>query len=250
MLRPDDDITDSVIQLQNCNAKGVLLVHTSDHLPVEQLNARPCGDIKIPVMLIARRLGEGLLRELKECSHTVKLTIVHDSSVQYDVSVPEYQPPDVRKANQMAFVDETRKISVAGKKFGFTKRMRKLLFASDGQPVVMCTDLETVGNNTFLLLDEYERHTREHSVSRSKLKTKLRKICSQLTKCMDKNYQQDLPYHCIMVFRLQSSLVKNDCEIFLLIQLRQCSYHLLGRFVVDAQEYIATAVWWKPGSCS
>lgn len=201
LLKPGDDVPDLLIRFQSGNARGVVLAHTSDDVPdIEglQLNA---GDVRIPVVLIARKLGEGLLSEMREFSNTLHVSILQESSAHSTLS--EYQPPDVWKAAGYAAscvgtAQETP--GHTGKHFYFRKRMHKLLFDSSSKPVVMCTDFEKF-SKTFQLLDEHEQYySKQKKVSKVKLKKQFEEICSQLTKCMEKNYLQDFPFHCIMVW--------------------------------------------------
>lgn len=203
LCRPDDDVTELVIQCQSGNAKGVVLIHTQDDLPAQEQGPPPCDDVKIPVVLIGRRAGEGLLKEVQDSSKTVNVVIVRESGV--DAGVPEYQTPDVR-FDMLAAASCVAETSgrTKRKKFHLTRNMEKLLYESrTRQPVVMCKDHERFCR-TFQLLDEYEHDSSERTVNSSKLKNKVQKLCDHLTKCMRRNYLADFPYHCLMVFRLQS----------------------------------------------
>jgi hypothetical protein len=201
LLRPDDDLTDLVVQCQNSNARGVVLVHSSDDLPVQGLNPSPCDDIKIPVVLIKHKVGRSLLNEMQDRFKTVTIAIVRETAIE--CRVPEYQTPEDRQASAATPDEKTRLRSPVSRKLKFrlTKKMRKLLYNKDSnQPEVMCQSSDMC--EIFYLLDEFENKNMKMNLG--KLKGKVTKICHLLKECMARNYASDFPFHCLAVLRLRS----------------------------------------------
>lgn len=205
LLRPEDNLTELVMQFQSSEAKGVVLVHTTDELPVFELNPPPSDNINIPVVLIKQKVGQGILKEVEDSSKTVNIIIVRESSV--DTAFPEYQSPDDRIAvaaetpeEKPGFFSWFKK----SKKFYLTKQLEKLLYVSGTkQPAVMWNDNERM-LGTFQLLDKFEAFVSAGSINGSKLENKVTKICQHLQTCVEKNYAVDFPSHCLLVLRLRS----------------------------------------------
>jgi hypothetical protein len=185
--------------------------------------------VKIPVVLVTRKVGQNLLTELQDTSKLLWVAILTESST--DCVAPDYQLPNESKPiaisapaitspaiTSPASPQESSPVAATSdekprlrdilimppstEKFHLTQKMKKLLYeGSKKQPAVMCQDVDRICG-TFELLDKYERLI-NWGVSSSKVKEKVTKACGLLKKSMEKNYKFDFPYHCLTVLRLQ-----------------------------------------------
>ena len=222
LLQPEEDLTELVIDCQSRKASGVVLVHTSNDLPAHGLNPRPCDDVKIPVVLVKREVGQSLLNDVQDRSKTVKIVIFRETPIQ--CLVPDYQIPDDHQAALAAQTtspvadapdknpglvctlraNPNRSRPRLTEKFNLIDKMKKLLYEkSTRQPAVMCLDTFRFCG-MFDLLDGYERWlTDDGGGNMTKVEKKLGQACQHLTTCMEKNYAVDFPYHCLIVYRLR-----------------------------------------------
>jgi hypothetical protein len=188
--------------------------------------------VKIPVVLITRKVGHSLLTELQDTSKVVSVAILRESST--DCAVPDYQSPNVQTTAASAAVDTTPASPQAtspiaetpdekpgffgvlfGKpsteKFHLTRKMKNLLYeGSTKQPAVMCQHMDRI-REIFDLIDKYEK-TIGRAVNNSRVKDKVTKACGLLKTCMEKNYEVDFPYHCLTVLRLRLHAAWHDLD--------------------------------------
>ena len=231
LLRAEESLTELVIDCQNHKASGVVLVHTSNDLPAHGRNPPRCDDVKIPVVLVKREVGQSLLNDVQDTSKTVKIVIFRETPIQ--CLVPEYQIPDDHQAalaaqtspvadtpdkNPGLFVTlrarPNRSRPRLTERFGLISKMKKLLYEKTGQPAVMCQDTSRFCG-MFDLLDGYERRINDDGRGNmTKVKKKVTKACQHLTTCMEKNYAVDFPYHCLIVFRLRSYVLNMQLRCY------------------------------------
>jgi hypothetical protein len=273
-LKPGDreQLTQLVLNCQRNQAVGVVLVHTSGDLPAPGQNPPPCGDVKIPVVLITRKVGHSLLTELQDTSKVVSVAILRESST--DCAVPDYQSPNVQTTAASAAVDTTPASPQAtspiaetpdekpgffgvlfGKpsteKFHLTRKMKNLLYeGSTKQPAVMCQHMDRI-REIFDLIDKYEK-TIGRAVNNSRVKDKVTKACGLLKTCMEKNYEVDFPYHCLTVLRLRLHAAWHDLDAVVsyrdscVSRLRTLTAHSMETVfvpfleLVDCSHYICT----------
>eukprot|EP00118_Oscarella_pearsei_P023946 m.294339 g.294339 ORF g.294339 m.294339 type:complete len:5643 (+) comp40744_c0_seq7:98-17026(+) len=215
------DLVEAVIESKTSHARGVICVHFSDRLPLENPLIPMSSDISIPVVLIQNSFGLHLVRDTSDDSQTVMVQLVKESSV--DDTVQKYQ--DNQSGSPQRLGDQHLTVTKLEPKaqgrfrfqpkigFHLCRRLKNLLHDKAGHCYIVHKDPDWLCQ-TFQLFDDFEKKCAEESnrIGMPYIKKKITKATKELIMCSEATGLVDFPFHVLMVWRLHQQEAFSDID--------------------------------------